>query len=469
MGLPLRSSLATFGLLPLVCFAAEIGGGIRVGASHTDNVFLVTSPDEVDDIVYQATPFLNITHESPQLDADVNYTFDWYRYADLKATSKYHRGAASLKGKAWDDSLTAVLGIQRSQILSDPEEVIPAGRLPLTDNIIDADEWWFSPRLNRTLGRSVNLDTDYRYSRLTFDEGRAQDRTNQTGKISLENYGVGQGLTWALRYEWSRTDFELSAPWEYQQASAELGTWVNSKTRLFGAGGKESAWDDPVDPTLADPFWEAGFATSASENLSAEFAVGERGFGPSWRGMLDYTFRRGKTSLSYSESPTTVGRLRGLRGGATKEELNPDDFDDFLDNPSSAERYISKWFQWDLNLEFRRTEFSLAAFNEDRSGRITANGTPLDDQSQTGVRAHFSWHAGVRTEFAAAGSFVDRETGVGKKSELASAQLEIIYGLGTRSDLSLRYRYTDQHPSGDDLSGPDYIANVVSVFFTYSM
>ena len=83
MGLPLRSSLAMFGLLPFVCFAADIGGGIRVGVSHTDNVFLATSPNEIDDIVYQASPSLSFVHESPQLDANLNYTFDWFRYDEL--------------------------------------------------------------------------------------------------------------------------------------------------------------------------------------------------------------------------------------------------------------------------------------------------------------------------------------------------------------------------------------------------
>ena len=39
----------------------------------------------------------------------------------------------------------------------------------------------------------------------------------------------GQGLTWALRYDWRRSEYEISAPWENQQATAELGFWVNSQ------------------------------------------------------------------------------------------------------------------------------------------------------------------------------------------------------------------------------------------------
>ena len=163
---------------------------------------------------------------------------------------------------------------------------------------------------------------------------------------------------------------------------------------------------------MDDSFWEAGFAYSPSDKLSAEFAAGERSFGSSWRGRLDYTFRRGSTSLSYDESPTTTGFDRI---GGTRSILDADNLDDFLNRPGSAERYISKRFNWDLNLEFRRTGFTLSVFDEDRSDRFSADGTLVDDQSQTGVRANFTWQAGVRTEFAVSGSLVDQETGVGQQ------------------------------------------------------
>ena len=133
-------------LLPTAGLGAEVGGGIRVGASYTDNVFLGPSSNSIDEVIFQASPFLNLVHESPNWDAKANYAFDWYRYSDLKTTSNYHRGEASLTGRAWEDSLSAELGARRSQVLSDPEDVIPQGRLPLSGNLTDQDEWWFNPQ-----------------------------------------------------------------------------------------------------------------------------------------------------------------------------------------------------------------------------------------------------------------------------------------------------------------------------------
>ena len=458
--------LVLFCLMPAASVGADISGGIRVGASHTDNVFLATSPNEIDDVVYQASPWLSLVHESPQLDANAEYAFDWYRYSDLKTTSNYHRGEVSLTGRTWEDSLSAELGVRRSQVLSDPDDVIPSGRLPLSRNLIDEDEWWFNPRLSRSLGRDVTLDANYRYSRVQFDDSLTQDSTYQTGDFGLENYNAGQGLTWAFRYNWRRSEYEVSPTWENQRATAELGFWANAEIRVFGAGGKESSWDNPFDSALDDSFWEAGFAYSPSDKFSAEFAVGERSFGSSWRGRLDYTFRRGNTSLSYNESPTTIGFDRN---GRRRSVIDADNLDDFLDRPGSAERYISKRFSWDLNLEFRRTGFSLSVFDEDRSDRFFADGTSADGQSQTGVRANFTWQAGVRTEFAISGSLADRQLGADNESRFIGTKLNVNYRLGTHSVLSFGYDYSEEEPRGESSTSRDYVANIFSVFFTYSM
>ena len=164
----LALALALACLLPAASLAAEVGGGIRVGVSYTDNVFLDTAP-EIDDVIFQATPFISLVHESPNWDANVSYEFDWYRYSDLKTTSKFHRGEASLIGKMFQDSLVAELGARRGQVLGDPDGVIPPGRLPLSDNLVDEDEWWFNPRFNRALGNAATISADYRYSRIQFD------------------------------------------------------------------------------------------------------------------------------------------------------------------------------------------------------------------------------------------------------------------------------------------------------------
>ncbi len=457
-------SILTF--LATTINAAEVDGGITAGVSRTDNLFLATSPDEVDDLIYQVSPWIDVEYTSPGVDATLNYRYDWYRYTDLSTEQSFHVGRASVTGKAWQDTLRVELGASRDQVLSDPNQVIPPGRLPFSGNLTDRDEFWVAPQLQRQLGNVVSLFTSYRFSRGQYDDSDIQDDTNHEALFSVENYSAGQGLTWALRYNWRRTEYEISPPWENQRATAELGYWTNSSTRVFAAGGRESAWDDPFDPKLADPFWEAGFAHKAGESLSLEFAAGERSFGSSWRGEVDYSFRRGSTTLSYNETPTTTAFNRSNR---VPGFADPGDLDDFLNRPGGAERFLSKRFDWALNLAFRRIDFDLRLFDEDRGERTDASGTPIDDESQSGASAALTWRAGARTEFAVSGSIIDQELDATNKSRFNSAGLSINYDLGTRLQLELLYDYAEQQPRGSDSTSQDYVANTVSLLLTYTL
>ena len=442
--------------------AAEIGADLRVGVSNTDNVFLSSAGNEVSDTVFSAAPTLTLVHNSPQWDADILYSLQWYKYDDLGTTSTFHNFDGSVTGKLLEESVALEVGGSRSQVLRDPENIAPTGRLPISGNLLDRDRGYVDLRINRDLGRAATVTADYRFTTTGYDDSTIQENDDQHARFSLENYRAREGFTWALRYDWRETEYENSIPWEYQQASAELGAWLNAKTRLFASGGKESAWDQPFDSSLEDTFWEGGFAHDVGESVKVEFAAGERSFGSSWRGDVEYEFRRGSTSFSYNEMPTTIGfDRRGLGNG-----LDTVDIEDFLTRPGTAERYLSKRLQWNLDLNFRRTEFGLIVFGEERNDRIQPDGSTLDDQEQTGVRARFAWQAGVRTEFVATGSIVDRETGIDEKSENIAAGLDINYRIGNRTRLTLGYSYAEQEPESGTASR-DYVSNIVSLFVTY--
>jgi uncharacterized protein (PEP-CTERM system associated) len=93
----------------------------------------------------------------------------------------------------------------------------------------------------------------------------------------------------------------------------------------------------------------------------------------------------------------------------------------------------------------------------------------LDDQEQTGASASFSWQAGARTAFVASGSLVKRDSSSINKSDYVSAGLSIDYNLGVHTEISLSYRYDEEQPRGENSSSRDYVSNIVSLFFTYTM
>ena len=457
--------IAVIGLLPACAVAADVKMGVSAAVSYLDNVFLATSPNETADTVYQASPWIDILHESPRLDAVLNYRYDYYRYSDLDTSSSFHSGIASLTAKAWQDSLKFEVGARRRQVLNSPDFIIPSGRLPLSNSLVDRDEVWINPRFERNLGGTATVNANYRRVVSRYGDESVSGDTSQRGLFSIDNYRAGLGLTWAVRYDWRRTEYETAIPWEYQQAKAEVGFWVSKSLRFFGSAGKESDHNRPLDPSLQSSLWEAGFSYSTAK-VSAEFAAGERSFGSTFRGKLDYKFRRGSTTLRYSEEPASIGFNRSILFHLGN--LDPGDIGDYLNSPGSTERFVIKRLQWDLDVDLRRTGIKLIAFDETRSGRFASDGTPLDDQSQSGVKATATWKPGVRTSFTLTGAIVNRDSTSSNKSQFSRAGLAIGYALSSRSILTLSYDHSEQQPKGDSSTSRDYVSSMVSLLFDFT-
>lgn len=448
---------------------AEFHGGVQVGVLDTDNVFLTAAPNEVDETVFQISPSLDLDFENNRVSTSIRYRFDWYDYADLDTTNKYHRFDAIFVGQLVPDTFFIEFGGSRSQSVVDPDAVIPTDGLPISGNRSDRDEVYFSPRFEKEVGRFATISANYRYADVSFDEsdfaGTApiQDNINESANFEIQNYAREEGLTWAIRYDWNETEYDLSLPWEYKRATAEFGVWVNGRTRIFASGGKESAWDDPIDRSLQDEFWDAGFAYNNGDKVSAEFAIGERSFGSSWRGELAYSFRRGELSFSYAERPSTSGLGRFRRGNL----INPEEPNDLLARPGSAERYVSERGQANLSFEFRRTTLGFIAYNENRTGRFSADGMPMGDESQRGFSVLFSWQVGSRMNLSASGSVSNRENELANEQDFITGSVRASYQFGSSIGMTLGYQYSEQDP-GVGSNGREYVANVLSLFLTYS-
>lgn len=458
----------TVGLLAVVASEAraEFNAGARLGVSRTDNVFLSAPGEEIDDRFYQISPFIRWSTESRTLDGLFDYRYDRYRYDDLELDQSWHYLNLDLNGKAFDETLFLRGGATRRQVLRDPNSDVLPGPAPISGNLTNLDQWYVSPGFNRTFGGATTLALNYRYTDSRYDDAVQRRDQTQDAQFRLNNYVAGQGLSWALRYNYVRTDYEFSVPFEYQIGGAELGYWANGNVRLFAGGGRESRWDDPVDRSPQDPYWEAGFAYQAGEKITAEIAAGERSFGDSVRANLAYVFRRGSTNLSYRELPTTEGFNR--RRGGNPDPINPQDPDDFLTDPGRAERFISERFDWDVSLEGRRTQLRFSVFYENRTGRFAADGTALEDQDQRAANIRFSWEAGTRTEFIIDGAFVNRSLGEELSDDFIRGRASINYRLGSKTTLSLAHQYADQDPN-ENSATREYTANITSLFITFAL
>jgi uncharacterized protein (PEP-CTERM system associated) len=443
--------------------AAEFNAQATIGVTNTDNVTLATV-NEQRETVYSAVPAFQLNHEASRFSANAAYQLQAFRFADRSDNEIFHQYDANFRAELIPENFFLDVGGSRSQTITDFTQAIPRSNLPITGNRQDQDLYFVAPSFQFALGSAVVASGEYRRSWLDFSEGASQGNQQDLANIAIDNYRNGRGLTWALRYSWQRTEYDQEfIDWEYQRATAELGFWVGGNFRVFAAGGKESPWNQPLNSDLEDTFWEAGFASQLGERLSAEFAAGDRTFGSSFRGQLDWQFKRGSTTLSYQQTPTTQGNTRFRLGTLS----DPEDFDDFLTQPGNTQRFISERLQWRLGYELRRIGISLSIFDEQRTDRTAIDGTPLNDESQSGAAISLTYRLGARTTLSARGSLAERELSASNKSELVQGSISASYSLGSKTAVSLRYEYAEEDSDNTGVAR-DYVANAVSLFLTRS-
>ena len=426
--------------------AGEFESNLAVGVTHTDNVTLVpVGPESANVLLLR--PGFTYTQDSSKLTADVAYRMDAYHYQERSETKIFNALNADLSFGMVPDRLFLDFGGSRSQAILDPEGTIAFDNLAITRNRVDRDDLYVGPSFQVPVGDDVTVNgnlrrTWVRYATPLSAVGGLTDYESDGAGLSVDNYRKGVGISWAARYVYQNVDYSVpfASSYRYQQAYAELGYWVSPGTRLFVAAGKESPWDRPLDSGLSDTFWEAGVARQAGERFRAELALGDRSFGSSWRGKLDYDFNRGSTALSYNETPTTSANDRFSRGGL----LHPLEPNDYLFRAGSAERYISKRLEWSLNLKWERYDFAVALFDESRDDRTQVNGAALADERQSGANLSAAWRPGSRTELHLRAMHVDRRFADGKQSNLAATTAGVTYRLGRQMRLSFELERREQ-------------------------
>lgn len=452
---------------------------ISIGVAVTDNISLAAE-NEQSETVYELIPAFALTQESTRLSSALDYRAEGYDYVKADDSAVYHIFDGSFTAALDRDNFFIRAGANREQTVRDPEGVIPSGNLPISANRADRDITYLGPSLQYPIGSDTIVRASFikTWTRYRETDGQAgaplayafNDFDEDNASFSIDNYRRERGVTWATRYSSSKTQYQSEPgtptylPYEFRQVALELGAWARGGLRIFVTGGKESAWDMPFDPSLEDSFWEAGLATNAGAKLSGEFAAGERSFGASRRASVDLTMDHTSVRLSYDEEPMTQGRnpYGGDLYGAMP--FAADEYDDYLTQLNSPERYLSKRLQWSVNFDLNRTDFTLSAFDESREQRLRLDGTQLSDELQQGATFAVSRRLGARTNLSLTASRFYREFEDSDEYVVTWMSASVDYTLGARTQLALEYSYAEEGNDGLVVRG--YKANLVSVLLT---
>ena len=436
---------------------------LDLGAVYTDNLFLAEDGMEETDVVWRIAPTFSLTKESDRIDADLRYMPEALLYTEAEdADGVFHSVDADLTATLVSDALFLNLRAVNFQSIVSPEITIPTSNIPVTGNRVDSRVFGVRPYWEQTFGSvQSRIEVDYIVTR--FDEPEdivgsfIQDNDQSGGLIRFDNLERGEGFAWAVEYTSTKVEYKDALPWEYQQAFLNVGYWLGSNFRAFVQSGIETPYDAILDSSMEDDFWEAGFQIVASRRLDLEVAAGQRSFGDTIRVDLEYELRRGQTSLTYVEGPSTRGENIYQR----QPLAGTDNLDGLLDRPFASDRYILSRGEWATAIELARSEFTLRVFMEDRDQRTTDTGTELEDERFEGIALRWQWNFGDNSALGIAGDLTRRETDT-IEDEIRRYAIDYSYYFSPRYAVVLLAQQSQQE--GAIFSDNDYTENQVQVF-----
>lgn len=438
----------------------EVGADLSV--IHTDNLRLLEEPFDESDTVYVIRPTITLSTDGDRVYADIRYQPEAFFYSEASESDEvYHVADAQIRTAFIKDALFLYLSGTNYQTMVSPDVNFQTSNLPVTGNRVDSTVLEVRPYWQQNLG-FADILAEVAYVDTSYDETPAssadfnQNNIIKSGGLDLNNHSQQQGIAWGLKYTYVRVEYDIAQPWDYQNASMNLGYWFNGMTRVFVSGGLESSYENFLDPSLEDQTWEAGFQYAPNARLDMEFAYGERSFGASARANITYRLRRGNLSLSYHEAPSTRAEVsRDRRPLSVTDNLGT-----VLDRPGEADRFVTRTGELAMDIELAKSDMSLRLFVERRDDRTDDFGVPIGDEQFRGAAFRWGWRLGSKSTLGLEGDAVRREEfnqAVRSDSKLLRLAVDFAFEVSSNVTMIVRAQRADEN--SNDGTGRNYTEN----------
>jgi hypothetical protein len=449
--------------LPVSAFAQqwEIEPTLEVVTTYSDNVILAPEGQEESDFVGQLNPGVTIRRDQGRLTTDIDYRLQSIFFAsDEEQNAVYHQLDATATFEAVAELLYLDVNANIDQSVVDPSRPIPASNVVATANIGDVTVADVNPYLIQRLGSSETfVRMDYVWGIGRFDGfgdqtfSNVDDFEQERAAFYLGTDERVGGLEWSLTYNYQLVDYEIVRDYQYERAGVGITVPLGRGIGIVALGGMES---DLIESTelggLDSDFWEVGFRINAGDRNLFELRGGERFFGTSYFGNLQFGGRRFLASATYRENPTTSA-LDGLGAPIAPFQVNAGDplfeddpsQDEIRIQPIRAEVFVAKTLTSRFEFSTRKTLFYLTYSDERRDFAETEQPIEGIQDAQEAATLGFEYQIGARTTAGLAMSwtrfgFEDADA----DTDVTFGVLSVARQLGQSTDLRLAYRHAVQ-------------------------
>jgi hypothetical protein len=352
---------------------------IEAAAQYVNNINLAQESDEeIDTFGIEAAPGFYASYSTGSVLAAIDYSLIGRAWEDSDQNDVSHQLNANGQWLAIPEWFNVSGQASYGDTVLDPREGLNYGGLGVfgASNLAEVATAGVMPRISHRFNE-LQFVADYSYGRTWYlDEGKGQpvvglvstreDSEDQSARVSLGTAeDAGSKLTGSVFYNWQKSEYERSLPYEFERAGVDLGVQISRTLTLVGDVGKESALDeDTTSGGLDSDFWSAGLRWDPNEQTSAEGRYGERFFGESWSVDITHRARLLEFRASYTEEPTVETRRLSLGDfdpGTLPPGFPPFDFSIFTSVP-----YVARNASAGVTAEGSRTNLSLRAFQFER-------------------------------------------------------------------------------------------------------
>jgi hypothetical protein len=352
---------------------------IEAAAQYANNINLAEEgEDQVDTFGIEASPGFYASYSTDAVLAAIDYSLIARAWEDSDYNDVSHQLSANGEWVAVPEWFSLSGQASYGDTILDPRNGLNYGGIGVFGggNLAEVATASVMPRVSHRFN-DLQFVADYMYGRTWYlDEGKGlpvvgivsggQDSEDQTAGVSFGTApNAGSKLTGSLFYDWQKSEYDLSLPYEFERAGVDLGLQVSRTLTLVGDVGKESALDeDSTSGGLDSDFWSAGLRWDPNERTSAEGRYGERFFGDSWSLEVTHSARLLEFTAAYSEEPTVETRQLSLGTfdpGTLPPGFPPIDFGILTSVP-----YVARNASAGVTAEGSRTTLTLQAFQFER-------------------------------------------------------------------------------------------------------
>jgi hypothetical protein len=370
---------------------------IEAAAQYANNINLAEQDeDQVDTFGLEVSPGFYASYATDTALAAIDYSLIARAWEDSDYNDVSHQLSANGEWIAVPEWFSLSGQASYGDTILDPRNGLNYGGIGVfgASNLAEVAAASLMPRLSRRFN-DFQFVADYAYGRIWYlDEGKGlptvgfvsgpQDSEDQSASVSLGTAaGTGSRLTGTLFYNWQKSEYELSLPYEFERAGVDVGLQISRTFTLVGDVGKESALDeDSTSGGLDSDFWSAGLRWEPNDRTSAEGRYGERFFGDSWLLQITHRARLLEFSAAYSEEPTVETRQLSLGSfdpGTLPPGFPPLDFGILTSVP-----YVARNTSARVTVEGSRTTVTLSAFQFERDY------VRLGPRDETNLGAYFT-------------------------------------------------------------------------------